>query len=176
MSGLSFPATLAAGQSTTFSVTFAPTTGGSASGSNLSITSNASNPTLTVPLSGSGITPGSLTVTANSLSFGSVQVGNIQTLSEIVTNSGGSSVTISQAITAAPYSMSGLSFPATLAAGQSATFSVTFAPTTGGSASGNLSITSNASNPTLKVPLSGSGVTPGSLAVAATSLSFGSVQ
>src|SRR6202040_1503436 len=136
MSGLSLPATLAAGQSVTFSVTFAPTTGGSASG-NLSITSNASNPSLGIPLSGSGVTPGSLTATASSLNFGSVQVGNSQTLSETLTNSGGSSVTIAQATPGAPYSMSGLSLPATLAAGQSATFNVTFAPTTGASASSN---------------------------------------
>ena len=77
---------------------FTPTTGGSAGG-NLSIASNASNPNLSVPLSGSGVTPGALTATVPSLSFGSVQVGSSHTLSETLTNSGGSPVTISQATT-----------------------------------------------------------------------------
>jgi len=175
MSGMSLPTTLAAGQSTTFTVTFTPTTGGSASGT-LSISSNASNPTLAVPLAGTGVTPGSLTATATSLSFGNVQVGNSQTLSETLTNSGGSSVTITAATIPAPYSMTGMTLPTTLTPGQSASFSVKFTPTAGGSASGNLSITSNASNPTLAVPLAGTGVTPGSLTANATSLSFGSVQ
>ena len=175
VNGLGLPATLAAGQSTSFSVKFTPSTVGSASG-NLSITSNASNPTLSVPLSGSGVTPGALTATVPSLSFGSVQVGSSQTLSETLTNSGGSPVTISQATATGVYGVSGLGLPTTLAVGQSTSFSVKFAPTTGGSASGNLSITSNASNPTLSVPLSGSGVTPGSLTTTASSLSFGTVQ
>jgi len=175
VSGLGLPTTLAAGQSTSFSVKFTPTTGGSASG-NLSIASNASNPTLAVPLSGTGVTAGTLTATASSLSFGSVQVGNSQTLSETLTNSGGSNVTITAASTVIPYSMSGMTLPTTLTPGQSASFSVKFTPTNGGSASGNLSITSNASNSSLSVPLSGSGVTPGSLTATASSLSFGTVQ
>jgi hypothetical protein len=175
VSGLGLPMTLAAGQSSSFSVKFTPTTGGSAGG-NLSIASNASNPNLSVPLSGSGVPPGALTATVPSLSFGSVQVGSSQTLSETLTNSGGSPVTISQATATGAYGVSGLGLPMTLAAGQSTSFSVKFAPTTGGSASSTLSITSNASNPSLSVPLSGSGVPPGSLTATASSLSFGTVQ
>jgi len=44
---------------------------------------------------------------------------------------------------------------------QSATFTVTFTPASAGSVSGNVTITSNASNPTLTIPLSGTGVAPG---------------
>jgi hypothetical protein len=175
VSGLGLPMTLVAGQSSSFSVKFTPTTGGSAGG-NLSIASNASNPNLSVPLSGSGVTPGALTATVPSLSFGSVQVGSSQTLSETMTNSGGSNVTITAASTVIPYSMSGMTLPTTITPGQSANFSVKFTPTTGGSASGNLSIISNASNPTMAVPLSGTGVTPGSLTATASSLTFGTVQ
>ncbi len=58
-----------------------------------------------------------------------------------------SSVTITQApVTGAGFSMSGMNVPVTLAPGQSATFNATFAPQSGGSASGNVSIASNASN------------------------------
>ena len=74
-SGLSLPITLNAGQSVSFNVAFSPTSGGSASG-NLAITSNASNPALNVPLSGTGTTPGQLTASPTNLGFGSVQVGN----------------------------------------------------------------------------------------------------
>ena len=175
LSGLSLPMTLNAGQSATFSVAFAPTSGSSASG-NLAITSNASNPALNVPLSGTGITPGQLTTSPTSLGFGNVQVGTSQTLAETITNSGGTSVTISAAsATGSAFNLSGLSLPMTLNAGQSATFSVAFAPTSGSSASGNLAITSNASNPALNVPLSGTGITAGQLTANPVSLSFGSV-
>jgi hypothetical protein len=175
VSGPNLPVVLASGHSVAFNVRFTPTTGGSAGG-NLSITSNASNPSLSIPLSGAGVTSGSLTATASSLSFGSVQVGNSQTLSETLTNTGVSNVTITAATTAVSYSISGMSLPATLAAGQTTSFNVTFTPTTAGSAGGNLSITSNASNPSLSIPLSGIGATPGSLSATASSLSFGSVQ
>jgi hypothetical protein len=175
LSGLSVPMTLNAGQSASFSLAFAPTSGSSASG-NLAITSNASNPALNVPLSGTGITPGQLTTSPASLGFGNVQVGASQTLAETITNSGGASVTISAAsATGSGFSVSGLSLPMTLNAGQSASFSTTFAPTSGSSVSGNLAITSNASNPALNVPLSGTGITPGQLTANPASLSFGSV-
>jgi hypothetical protein len=174
-SGLSLPVTLSAGQSVTFSVTFSPASGGSVSG-NLAITSNASNPALNVPLSGTGTTPGQLTANPPSLGFGSVPVGNSQTLAETLTNSGGTSVTISAATTTGSgFAASGLSLPVTLSAGQSVTFSVTFSPASGGSVSGNLAITSNASNPALNVPLSGTGTTPGQLTANPPSLGFGSV-
>ena len=176
LSGLNLPLTLAAGQSTSFSVTFAPQSGGSSTGG-ISIASNASNPTLPVALSGNGVTPGSLTASVSSLSFGNVQVSNSQSLQETLTNSGGSSVTISQAtVTGTGFGVSGLSLPLTLAAGQATSFSVTFAPQSGGSSTGGISIASNASNPTLPVTLSGNGVTPGSLTASASSLSFGNVQ
>jgi len=85
-----------------FHATFAPQSGGSASG-NVSIASNASNATLTVPFSGVSH-PGSLTASPASLSFGTLQVGNSATQSETLTNSGGSSVTISQANVTGPAS------------------------------------------------------------------------
>src|SRR5262249_20494613 len=159
--GITTPVTLTAGQSTTFSVSFTPSSAGNAIGS-LTITSNASNPSLTIPLAGSGVTPGTLGPNHTSLSFGTVTVGNKQTLSETVTNTGGTTVTISQvAISGSGFSFTGLTTPVTLNAGQSTTFSVSFAPTSAGSASGSLTITSNGSNPSLNIPLSGNGVTPG---------------
>jgi hypothetical protein len=175
ISGITLPKTVAAGQSATFSVKFSPQSGGPASGS-LSIVSDASNSTLNLPLSGSATTPGSLAATPSSLSFGSVPVSDTKTLQETLTNSGGTSVTITQANpTNAAYTVSGLNLPLTLGAGQSSSFSVTFSPQSGGSASAKISVLSDASNSTLDIALSGSGTTPGVLGVSSSSLSFGSV-
>jgi hypothetical protein len=176
VSGITLPLTLAAGQSTSFSVAFAPQTSGAASGG-IAIASNASNPSLGVVLSGTGTTAGALTASPSTVSFGSVQTGNNQTASETLTNSGGSSVIISQASATGPgFSVSGITLPLTLAAGQSTSFSVAFAPQTSGAASGGIAIASNASNPSLGVVLSGTGTTAGSLAASPSSVSFGSVQ
>ncbi len=176
VSGITTPATLTAGQTATFSVSLTPSAAGSASGS-VTVTSTASNPTLTIPLTGTGIAPGALGSNPTSLTFGSVPVGANQTLSETVTNSGTSSITISQvAASGAGFSFSGITTPATLQGGQSATFSVSFAPTSAASASGSVTVTSTASNATLTIPLTGTGVAPGVLGANPTSLSFGNVQ
>ncbi len=175
LSGITTPLTLNASQSTTFTVKFAPQSGGSASGT-VTITSDGSNPTLTMALSGTGVTPGTLGSNPTSLSFGSVTVGNNTVLSEKVTNTGGSSVTISQvAISGTGFTLSGITAPVTLTSGQSANFTVAFTPTSAGSVSGNVTITSNASNPSLSIPLSGTGISPGDLTPSPASLSFGSV-
>ncbi len=174
--GPGLPATLAAGQSTTFNATFSPSAAGSRSGT-LTITSDANNPTLAIPLSGVGVTQGQITPNPASLSFGNVAVGSSKTLTETLTNSGGSSLTISAASdSGAGFTLSGLALPLTLTAGQSTTFSVQFAPATAGAASGNVTITSDGANPSLNIPVSGTGVTAGALSANPTSLSFGNVQ
>jgi hypothetical protein len=175
LSGLTLPLTLNAGQSTSFTVAFAPTTSGAASGS-VSVTSNGSNPNLSIALSGTGVTSGTLSANPTSLAFNSVQVGASKNLSETLTNTGGSTVTISQAtVTGAGFSISGLTLPTTLNANQSVTFTATFAPTSAGTVSGNLSVVSNASNSPLNIALSGTGTAAGQLAVSPTNLSFGNV-
>src|SRR5271167_1332908 len=177
VSGLTLPVTLPAGWSTGFSVTFAPQAAGTANG-NIAFATNASNSTLNLGLSGSGMAPSSLSPIPAGLNFGNVQTGNNQTLVETLTNSGGSSVTVTQAaVTGSGFTMNGLNLPLTLAPGQSSpNFNVVFAPQLAGAASGSLSLTSNASNPTLNIPLSGTGVTGGVLAANPSSLNFGNVQ
>ena len=174
--GPSLPVTLNAGQSTTFHAIFSPTAAASRSGT-LTISSDANNPSLGIPLTGVGVTQGQITPNPASLSFGNVVIGTSKTLTETLTNSGGSSVTISAAsASGAGFSLSGLTLPMTLNAGQSTSFSVQFAPTSAGAASGNVSITSDGANPNLSIPLNGTGVTPGTLSANPTSLSFGNVQ
>ena len=176
LSGLALPLTLNAGQSTTFSVQFAPTATGGVSG-NIAITSNGANPNLNIVLSGAGVTAGTLSANPTSLAFGSVQVGNNSSLSETLTNTGGSNVVISQAsVTGAGFSVTGLALPATVAPSQSVTFTVKFAPSAAGNINGNLAIISDASNSTLNIVLSGSGVAPGSLTATPSSVNFGNVM
>jgi hypothetical protein len=175
MSSMNLPVTLTPGQSVTFNVTFAPQSGAGASGK-VSVASNASNATLTIPFSATGVTPGSLTASPASLSFGNVQVGNSQTLSVAVTNTGGSSVSVSQATAAGTgFSISGLNLPLTLAAGESVTSRVTFTPQSAGSSGGSIAVSSDAFNPKLTIVLAGTGTAPGQLTVTPASADFGSV-
>jgi len=176
VSGVTVPFTLAAGASKSFNVVFAPTTAGSPTGT-LTVTSDASNPSLTVSLSGTAASVGALAATTSPLSFGNVTVNQSKTLSETVTNNGGSTVTVSQvSATGTGYSVSGVTVPFTLAAGASKSFNVVFSPTTAGSPTGTLTVTSDASNPSLTVSLSGTAVSQGTISANPTSLSFGSVQ
>lgn len=177
LSGLTTPTTLAAGQSATFTVAFAPQATGSASG-NVTLTSNGSNPTLTIPLSGTGTAAGQVTGNPSSQAFGSVIVGSQQTASQTITNTGGTSVSISQiTVSGTGFSLSGNPAPMTLTAAQSATFTVAFTPQTAGTASGNVKVTSNASNPTLTITLSGTGTAPqsGQLSITPATLALGNV-
>jgi hypothetical protein len=176
LSGLATPVTLNAGQGTSFTVLFSPTASGSANGS-LNLTSNGANSSLSIPLSGTGATAGTVAASPTSLTFSSTQVGTSTSLSETITNTGGSAVAISQvSVTGAGFSTSGLpSFPINLTSGQSVTFNAIFTPTSSGTASGSLSMLSNASNPSLGIALSGTATAPGTLAVSPSNLSFGNV-
>ena len=175
MSGLSFPLTLPPGQKKSFLVTFTPQAPGTASGT-VVIASDAPNSVVNVPVSGMAIAAGALFSNPSSLSFGSVQVGQSQTLGETLTNSGGSNVTVSQASVPAGFVINGLNLPLTLAAGQSTAFSVTYSPQSDGPASGSLSIASDASNSSLGIPLAATGLAAGSLTSSPSSLAFGAVQ
>ncbi|MGC2537728.1 MAG: choice-of-anchor D domain-containing protein, partial [Candidatus Sulfotelmatobacter sp.] len=156
--GLGLPLTLAPNQSTTFGVAFAPTSAGMSNGS-LSITTSGSSTSFAIALSGTGVTPATLSATPASLTFTNVQVGQSSTQTETVQNTGASNAQISQvAASGTGFSISGITTPVTLTPGQSASFSLTFAPQSAGSFSGSVPITSNATNSTLSITLSGSAI------------------
>jgi hypothetical protein len=179
--GATLPLTLAAGQSATIAVKFAPTAASSATGS-LQITSNATNASIAVALTGTGTAAppqqGTLTVSSQSLTFGSVVVGSSSSQNITVSNSSTAAVTISNlGVTGAGFSRSAVTLPLTLAVGQSAAIAVKFAPTAAGGVTGSLQITSNATNASIAVALSGTGTAApqGTLTVNPQSLAFGSV-
>lgn len=168
MSGATFPLTFGGGQSVTVNVAFTPQSAGAIGGTLL-----FSGPQLVIPLSGTGTPPGQLTANPATLSFGSVQVGGNLTLSDAFTNSGGSSVTISQVtVTGAGFSLSGLTVPLTLNPGASVTFSSLFSPQSAGNVSGAITVVSNA-GPNLTVTLAGTGTAQGQLTITPTSSNFG---
>lgn len=168
MSGATFPLTLNAGQSVTVNVAFAPQSAGTIAGSLL-----FSGPQLVIPLTGTGTSAGQLMANPANLNFGSVPVGGNQTLSDSFTNTGGSSVTISQVTVAgAGFSSSGLSVPLTLNPGASVTFSGSFAPQSAGSDSGSITVVAS-SGPNLTVALTGTGAAQGQLTLTPTSSNFG---
>jgi hypothetical protein len=101
----------------------------------------------------------SLTVNPSSLGFGTVTIGAKSTIPATVTNSGSASVTISNvSIAGAGFGATGVSMGQILAPGQSASLSVSFTPSTTTGVTGNVTITSNATNSPTAVSLSGTGL------------------
>jgi hypothetical protein len=158
VSGLTLPLTLTANQSVTFTATFTPTSAGAASGS-LSVVSNASNSPLNIALSGTGTAAGTVAASPTSLSFGSVTVGSSSALNGSLAASGASVTVSSASLNNSEFVLSGISLPATLPAGQSATFTVTFKPSASGATSASLSFSSNASNSPTVQTMTGTGTT-----------------
>src|SRR5208337_2556304 len=135
LTGVSTPATLAPSQTLSFTAKFAPTAVGNATGA-VTVTSNASGSPLTINLSGAGVQAG-LSVTPSTYNFGSVVDGQTKTQALTLTNIGTATLTISNVtVSGAGYSISGLTTPATLTAGQSTTVTAEFSPTTAGSLPG----------------------------------------
>src|SRR2546425_911583 len=96
-----------------------------------------------------------------------------------MTNSGSSSVTVSQAkVSGSGIRVGGLSPPVPLTPGQKTTFSVVFAPASTGNITGSVSLVSNALNSPTTIALSGIGVQPlqPQLSVTPPSASFGDVE
>jgi hypothetical protein len=91
------------------------------------------------------------------MSFGNVDVGG-NSVKQGTLTAGSSDITVTSAAwNGQGYSLSGITFPVTLPAGQSVTFSVTFAPPAAGSASGSVVFDSNASNSPSTETLAGTG-------------------
>lgn len=189
-SGPKLPMTVAPGQSVPLAATFTPLSPGGASGRMLVVSTRTGNRnrwrfnstsislagTGMAPLPGTPATPGFLAASPSGMNFGNIQLATSQMLYETVTNSGGSSVTLSQAtVTGSGFSLGSFTAPQTLAAGQSLTLSVYFAPKSTGAASGALTLVSNASDANLNISLSATGTSPGKLTVSPGSISFGNV-
>jgi len=102
---------------------------------------------------------GQLTASATNLNYGNITVGSSSLLSVTLTNKGASSVSISNVtLSGAGLSIGGVSSGLMLAAGSSAVLNVTFAPSASGTLNGSVTVTSNATNPTVTISLTGTAV------------------
>jgi hypothetical protein len=160
--GVATPVSVPPGASTAVTVGFTPTSAASSYSGNLTLTANAPNSPVVVPLAGSGVSAVlQITPSPSSVSFGSITTQTSATQKVTLTNTGNSSVSVSQiAASGAGFSASGFALPVTLAAAQSTSFNVAFAPTTTGSLTGGVTVTSNAANSPLVIPLTGAGAAP----------------
>lgn len=147
--------TVASGSTT---AAFSATASAVTTAQSATLTAAAGSVTKTFSLQLIPLTP-ALTLGATSLSFGTVNLNAALVKTVTLTSSGTGPLTISGATVAgAGFAISGLSFPLTLNAGQSATLSVQFDPTTAGAVTGSVTVSSNASsNSTATITLSGTG-------------------
>jgi Abnormal spindle-like microcephaly-assoc'd, ASPM-SPD-2-Hydin len=103
------------------------------------------------------LTGSQLAVAPTTMSFGSVAVG-ANSIQNGTLTAGDTDITVSSAAwNGQGYSVSGITFPVTVPAGQSVPFTVTFAPQATGSASGSIAFSSNASNSPTAETLTGTG-------------------
>jgi hypothetical protein len=174
ISGLTVPHLLVAGGSATVSVSFTPGSGGLDSGY-ITFGTSLSSAALTYALSGTGISPGKLAAIPANASFGSVVEGTTNSQTIQLKNAGGQSLTISSETTAGTgFKLSGLTVPLTLGPGQTKNVTAEFVPLATGSATGSLTLRSNASDPSLIIALSGTGVAVSrTLSLSATIVNFG---
>jgi hypothetical protein len=177
-SGPHLPISLASGQSTSISAVFKPTAGNADKGT-ITITSNAAGSPSLVTLSGTGTTgttaAAALTVTPTTIAFGSVAVGSEQTQTVHVENTGNETATISKlTISGTGVSLSGMTAPTTLAAGQTVNLTVAYKPVAAGTLTASLAIASNATDPNVVVGINAT-ATSSTLAATPSSVSFGNV-
>lgn len=172
ISGLSLPATIAPGGRAMLTLAFAPSSTSWTYG-DVVFTSDASNPQLRLPLAGAGGKIARLKAQPSSVTFGGVSLGQTATVPVVVTNTSFLTVTLTALRGfGTGFSASGLTLPASLAPGESATLKVSFAPTAGGAAGGSILIEGGS----LNIPVTGTGQSIGQLTLSPTALNFGNVD
>jgi hypothetical protein len=103
--------------------------------------------------------PASIQLTPSSLNFGNVNVGGNSTLSSTVSNSGQTTVHVTQVnTTGSGVSVSGLASGTAIAAGQSVMLQVRFAPTGAAALNGTIAIANDGANSPTMLSLTGAGV------------------
>jgi hypothetical protein len=111
------------------------------------------------------------------LRFGDVTIGQKQTMLVTLTNNAQTTLTISAVnVSRSEFSVSSISLPLALGAGQSVDVSVTFAPTAAGWAGGKIAFVASPPDQTVALYVRGAGVTTLPLSGSPANLSFGQVK
>ena len=103
-----------------------------------------------------------LSVSQATIAFGNVSLNALGTQTLTLASTGTLPVTVNTAVlTGAGFTMSGITLPVVLNPGQSVTMALEFVPSVAGAATGQLTITSNATTGgTMAIPVSGTGAVP----------------
>ncbi|MGB2637127.1 MAG: choice-of-anchor D domain-containing protein [Candidatus Acidiferrum sp.] len=119
-----------------------------------------------------------MSLSATSLNFQTVVVGQKATQTLTISNAGNAALQItSMSLSSSEYTITGPSVPGTIPPSGHAAYTLTFAPTTAGSAAATLNIASNAANAAAAIALAGSGEKAfADLVVSPTVISFGNVK
>ncbi len=150
----SCPATIAAGATCQFTVTFTPNVLGAVNGA-ITIVDNAIPGTQVVSLTGTGAAP--ITFSPASLSFSSTAIGTTSAPKSVtLTNNSPSEFDLSSIATSGDYNVSSNGCNV-VAAGGNCTIAITFSPTMKGTIPGELTIGDNVTFEPHTVALSGSG-------------------
>ena len=161
---------LAGNASCTINVTFTPQGLGSRSAA-LAVTDDAANSPQTIALSGTGITP--VTLSSTSLNFGNVVIGTTRTASPIIlTNNQNVTLTHISIQANAPFSQVNTCGTA-IGAGATCSITITYTPTVSGTQSGTVTISDSANNSPQKISAKGTGISP--VTFSPSSLTFGTV-
>ena len=151
-------------------VSFTPTAAGSRVAT-LDLSLNITGGQLVIPVSGTGLTVGSVTLLPTSLAFGTVQVGtNSGTQGISVQNVGGSTVGLSSEVVTAPFVKGTSTCGSQLGAGSACAVNVSYSPTVAGVAAGTFTVTSSVG--VVSAALSGTGILGPTDTLSATSLQF----
>lgn len=153
---------VAAGANCTISVTFTPSAVGTSLGTLIAIDSAAGSPQ-SVSLSGTGtapvVTAPAVTLAPTSLTFASQNTGSTSAAQTVMlTNSGSGALSITSIAATGDFAETN-TCGSSVAAAASCIISVTFTPTSGGTRTGTLTITDNASGSPQTVSLTGTGST-----------------
>jgi len=154
---------------------FTPATTGALTAA-VTITDNASGSPQSIALSGTGLTPPAVSLSANSLTFAGERVGVTSASQSVtLTNTGTGPLAITSiAVTGTDASSFGFanSCGTTVAAGANCTIHGHFTPAATGALTAAVTITDNASGSPQSITLSGTGLTPPAVSLSANSLTF----
>jgi|GEM_PF-795883 endoglucanase len=167
---------IAAGASSTFTISATPANAGINTGKVIIQTNDQTNQTFTLNLSVTGTAP-EISVTQNNIAYinngtaysfpNTVHGNQSSAVAFTITNTGTAVLTLGTSVVTGPFQLTGPSV-SSLAAGSTTTFSVVFAPATTGNMTGTVSIPSDADDSPFILNLSGDGiVTTGTIGVLA---------
>ncbi|MBX7062190.1 MAG: choice-of-anchor D domain-containing protein [Pyrinomonadaceae bacterium] len=155
---------IAAGDSTSFSVTFTPTAVGNRLAS-IVFPTNVPGGSVSIPIAGAGVAQPGISISPSTVAFGDQTVGSSSApLTVTIQNPGSADLDLSNftvsGSNSGDFSVQG--FPSTVPPGSSVNFTVVFTPAAEGPRSASISFSTNVpGTPTVSIPLSGTGVAVG---------------